>query len=158
MIVMRLCPRTGGYLRRYRRSLCVGEKPRHIHSSGSNCPQLAASHPVCRHRAGRLPRRLPRPAAVDSSVELDRLITFDTSAASSRPHRCLDVIAFTSTTLFETFGIVNLEAMAMRVPVVHFGTAGMQVTHGGRRRHCTFASSRERVKRCQHVTVSGLLH
>ena len=50
-------------------------------------------------------------------------------------YRCLDVIAFTSTTLFETFGIVNLEAMAMRVPVVHFGTAGMQVTHSGRRRH-----------------------
>ncbi len=42
-------------------------------------------------------------------------------------YACMDVIVFPSTTLYETFGIVNLEAMAMKVPVVHFGFAGMQV-------------------------------
>lgn len=29
----------------------------------------------------------------------------------------------------ETFGLANIEAMAMRVPFIHFGTGGIQVPH-----------------------------
>ncbi len=39
---------------------------------------------------------------------------------------CWDVVLFTSMTEYETFGIVNVEAMAAGLPVVHFGVAGLQ--------------------------------
>lgn len=41
---------------------------------------------------------------------------------------CLDVLVSPFTRpATETFGLVNIEANAMRVPFVHFGTGGIQV-------------------------------
>ena len=60
-------------------------------------------------------------------VQLD-LITFIDPSDVPSAYACMDVfVAPYVRPATETFALANIEAMAMRVPFVHFGTGGIQV-------------------------------